>query len=912
MGMGVVLTMDNRLSGPTMAASASMKMLTAATTKAQLAQARFQMVMKAGVTLMIGAAGMSVALGLLTASAAGFETGMARVAAILKPTREEMAKLTDVAIRAGIATQFSPKTATEGLKDLATAGFTATEATEALFPVLDLATGSLGQLGVSGAATAAAAAVRGFGFQAKDTVGVVDTLLRSTQLTNIQARDLQLMLARAGGAAAAAGQEFETTVAVLGAMRNIGAEASVAGTTFRSALRAMTKVPAKQELQRLNVALFDAHDNFRDVADVVFDLNKALVGQTEKQKEATLKTIFGARGLQMYNAVSRMGAENMNKLVGELENAGGTAAEFRKAVLEPLSGRLVLMIGSIQTLASQIGAPLLAPIKRAVTAFTGFLNFVIRLTQAHPILTSVIMKTVGLTTLVVGLVGTLMFLSSALLLLNSRYQLVAAAKAAYFFITSLVVGIEEFSRKQLLLSLFVGKLALTQQTLTNAKIKARIILEKILGIGISTRTSITYASVSAAWAERIAALGTNAALLIQNTLRRISNLLTLKGIKGMFFSAKAAVVSSTAMTGAAAATGIFSGAIKGLTVAMMANPILLIITAAIVLAVVFYKVAKAFWNAKGASQALFGFLLILMSPLGIIIVLAKIFLSAWKKNLAGVRTAFSQMKKAIMSIFEPLSTMFTMSEKGGKSVGGLFKSIMTLVMRPLALVFTLIARVATVAGAVVQIFVQEFRHAFVPLKPIIDDLSKAFDELSIALFGKGKANISFWKKFGTVVRGVIRGVLVPLAKVVGFLVRLVTALADAIRSVIEPLGKIGGKVVGAVKKVGGFLGGIWSGAKGLVGLQHGGIITRPTPAMLAETGRPELVMPLPTGLRPGDLKEAIAGTRRPDAPATATPGPIRIVLENRIYLDSREIHRSQREIEETDLLRDFGVTFREA
>ncbi len=74
-------------------------------------------------------------------------------------------------------------------------------------------------------------------------------------------------------------------------------------------------------------------------------------------------------------------------------------------------------------------------------------------------------------------------------------------------------------------------------------------------------------------------------------------------------------------------------------------------------------------------------------------------------------------------------------------------------------------------------------------------------------------------------------------------------------------------------------------------------------------------MPLPTGMRPTDLRDILQAFkgRRPEAEIIGpTPIPGKIVLENRIFLDSREIHRSQREIDELDDLRSFGLSFGEA
>jgi len=907
LGLGVVLTMANRLSGPAMAASASMQALTIQTEKARLAQLRFGVATRIGAVALIGGAGVSLALVGVVKSAARFEEGMARVGAILDPTTSQLRTLTSAAIEAGISTQWTPRQATEGLKELATAGFTAEEATKALLPVLDLATGSLGQLGVAEAAMAASAALRGFGFDVKEATSVTDKLLRATQLSNIQARDLTVMLSRVSGNARAAGQEFEHTVTVLGALRNTGAEASVSATTLRSALRAITQEQASRTMAQLGVSLFDVRGNFRDLAPVIFDLEKRLAGVTEQERQAALMSIFGARGLNTYNAVVGMGADKFAHMELELKTANGTAAEFRKKTLEPLTGRLILLGGSLSTLATQFGTPLLGPIKTLVTIFTKFVNLIITLTTWFPRTTKLIMLVIGLGAVLSVLIGTMLLLGSAIIALNMKYGLLAKAKAAYLIISRLILGVEGYTRLQLLGLIIAEQFRITQTTLMNAKMKIRLLLESLLGIGISSRTSVTWAAVSASTADRIATVGNSIALTINNALQRLSTGLRWGNIRATLFQAKTTVMSSTAMRAGAAGAGLLTGALRGLWAVIIANPILALIAAVLLAIVIVSKVARAFWEAKGSAQAFWAFILFAISPiLGTLIITAKMFAVAWKQNLGGVREAFFTMKKAIGSIFAPLGRLF--SAMGGIGpLGKLFKSIMTVVMLPFAKMFEVMAFFAAVNGAVIEIIVQEMEAAFAPLVPVIDELSSAFDALGVALFGRGGRNISFWKTFGVITRAIVRGTLVPMAKIVGWLVGVFTTLTRWVTNLVDPLQRVAKLVKDIFMKgtpTGWLLGAIGS----VVGLQHGGIVTKPTVAALAEEGKPEMVLPLPTGLTPKDIAQVFRAITQGRAPAMAGAGagaPTTIVIENRIFLDGREIQRQTKELTDLQNLRSF-------
>jgi TP901 family phage tail tape measure protein len=833
---------------------------------------------------------------------------MASVFAVLKPTTNELDKLTRAAIRAGVSTQWSPIQAAQGLKELSTAGFTATESHQALIPVLDLATGSLGQLGVGGAAEVAASAIRGFAFDISETTRVVDVLLKATLLTNIQARDLRVMLAYVAGSAKSAGQEFEHIVTVLGALRNTGQEASVAATTLRSALLAMTAPKARKEFEKLNVALFDNLGNFRDFADVVFDLENVLGKATERERQLSLQAIFGQRGLNAYNSVVAMGVEKFKQLESELKTASGMAAYFRKKMLEPLIGRFLLLIGAIKTLAIQLGTPLLGPLKILTTTLWHITRFIIYITQTFPLMTKFIVLTVASATATTVLIGSLLLLGGILGILNARYMLLAGAKLAYFLISSLILGVEGWTRRELMLSLIAERFKLTQTQLINLETKKRLFLERLLGIGISTNTSITYTSVAAAWQERIARLGNNVALAISNALRWVSNKLLGWNTKAIINNTRATIASSAAFRFASAGAGIFIGALKGIKVAMMANPILLLATLVIAGVIAFYSLSKAFWNAEGAAKGLYAFLLFTLFPAFAPIIFAiKAISSAWKQNVGGIKDTFIIMKNAIKGIFTPIGRLFSSMDKGSGKLNILFKSIMKLFFIPLKKGFEGIARVATIAGAVIEIVVQEIERLATPMAPAIEELSKAFDELSLSVFGPGKTNLSFWQRFGESIRIIVRVTLVPMLQIVTLLAKATSFLAKNLQtaysiftklapiSTLAPAGGPKPAFAKAFRAAIGPLGGLF--------LQKGGITKQGSPvnAVIGEGSR-EVIQPLPSGMRPSDLKMIY------DLAKVSAIGKRkeRVIIENRIFLDGQEIIRFQNEAKELEDLRGYN------
>lgn len=347
----------------------------------------------------IGIAGIATAFK-LAAPAGKFEQGLAAVGAVTRATTEEMRLLEQAAIDAGVATQFSPTEAVEGLTSLATAGQTAREATKTLIPVLDLAAGSMGKLGVAGAADAVVGTLNSYQLSVDKATQVTDKLLRITQLTNFQANDFQVGLSKAAAAGSQFGQSLDDVLITVGLLRNANIDASSAATAFREATRrVVTEQRVQNKLLAQGVAVADAQTGkIRPLIEIMQDLVERTKGQTEAQRAMIAGQIFGARGILAFNAVARaqakvtrdgrtvtlQGAEAIEELRRKMSAAGGTAAEFRDKLLDTFEGQKTLLQGTLQTIAIAIGQPFAKVLKPIVGGIVDFMNTLLRVFLAIP------------------------------------------------------------------------------------------------------------------------------------------------------------------------------------------------------------------------------------------------------------------------------------------------------------------------------------------------------------------------------------------------------------------------------------------------------------------------------------------------------------------------------------------------
>lgn len=389
-------------------------------------------------------------------AAGKFEQGLAAVGAVSKATTAELASLRDSAIKAGIATQFSPNEAIEGLTSLSTAGLVAKEATDALIPSLDLAAGSLGQLGVAEAANAVVGTLKSYGKGVGEAGIVTDKLLRITQLTNFQARDFEAGLAKAAAAGGVFNQSLNDTLITMGLMRNANIDASSASTAFRESTRRMgADEGAQQAVQAKGVKIFDSRTKkMRSIVDIMMDLDKRTTKLGDKERARVVVQAFGARGLLAFNAVQKAmfttmvngekvtlkGSRAIAALRAQMDTAAGTAAKFREKLLDTFEGQKTLLRGTLETIAVVFGEQFTKVLKPVVKFVVEGLN---KILMAYESLSAPVKKAItGVVTFgsaLITIIGGAMVLKGALGLLGFSFSGVVMSFAQFLVIGPAVI-----------------------------------------------------------------------------------------------------------------------------------------------------------------------------------------------------------------------------------------------------------------------------------------------------------------------------------------------------------------------------------------------------------------------------------------------------------------------------------------
>lgn len=305
---------------------------------------------------------------------ADFEKTMSGVNAVLKPTQEEFAKLTDLARELWRSTQFSAQESADALEMLAKNGLNASQILNgAADATLNLASATGAQL--STAADIATSAMLSFWLQVEDLDQVVNSITGTTNVSKFGIEDYALALAQGWGVAKATGVSFKDFNTVIAAISPLFQSGSDAGTSFKTFLLRLVpgSIAAASAMQDLGLMtkewknqFFDATWKMKSMSEVSQLLHDALKGLSDEQRNSALNTIFGTDAMRAASWMANFTKEQLDELQKSIENTD--AAENAKVRMNNLRGAFEQLSGAIDDIFISIGQLLAPAVKIAANA----------------------------------------------------------------------------------------------------------------------------------------------------------------------------------------------------------------------------------------------------------------------------------------------------------------------------------------------------------------------------------------------------------------------------------------------------------------------------------------------------------------------------------------------------------------
>lgn len=293
-----------------------------------------------------------------------FESSMAKVSALSGATGDDLKLLTDTAREYGATTQFSASEAADALGYMALAGWDAQRSASELGGILNLAASS--GMGLAEASDMVTDYLSAFSNSAMTATEFADKLAYAQANSNTSTTQLGEAFKNSAANLNASGQDVETVISLLSAMANQGLKGRKAGTalaaTMRDITNAMTPIVDEASLVELGlegmndmigssvieigdevIAVSDASGNFRDLTDILADVEKTTKSMGDAEKASALSSVFTSDSIKALNLILNDGVSNASDFEEELRNCTGSAEEMAKIMNANLAGDLKSM-----------------------------------------------------------------------------------------------------------------------------------------------------------------------------------------------------------------------------------------------------------------------------------------------------------------------------------------------------------------------------------------------------------------------------------------------------------------------------------------------------------------------------------------------------------------------------------------
>lgn len=299
-----------------------------------------------------------------------FEASMSTVAATSRITAEEInkgsedyEKLKQAALDAGNAiNKFDPSEAAEALNYLALAGYNVEESIDALPGILNLA--MAGNMDLASASDLATDALAALGMEASDLDGFMNKMARTAQRSNTNVAQLGEATLEVAGTAKLFDMTLVDMNAELGVLANRGIKGSEGGQKLRNVILSLSAPTEKAQktLEKLNITIAD-DGKFRNINDILEDLNKSLSELSEEEKTQAIANIFNKRDIAAVNALLAGTGEEFQNLAEEIRNSNDAAEQMAEAMMNNLDGALTMLKAQLKTTGIEISEMIEGPLK---------------------------------------------------------------------------------------------------------------------------------------------------------------------------------------------------------------------------------------------------------------------------------------------------------------------------------------------------------------------------------------------------------------------------------------------------------------------------------------------------------------------------------------------------------------------
>lgn len=295
-----------------------------------------------------------------------FESSLSKVAALSGASADQMAQLEAKARELGSSTNFTASQVADAFGYMALAGWDTQQSLDGIAGVLTLA--QAGEMDLAAASDLLTDYLSAFGLQASDSAMMADVLAYAQGHANTNTEQLGQAFKNCAANCNAAGMDVQTTTAFISELSNQGLKGSEAGTALTAVMRDMTSQMEDGQIAigDTSVAVMDASGNYRDMVDIIADVEAATNGMGAADKASALQATFTADSIKGLNLILNAGSGELSSFRQQLYASSGAASDMAATMTDNLSGELAEMQSALEEVGLKVYDKIEEPLRSAV------------------------------------------------------------------------------------------------------------------------------------------------------------------------------------------------------------------------------------------------------------------------------------------------------------------------------------------------------------------------------------------------------------------------------------------------------------------------------------------------------------------------------------------------------------------
>jgi TP901 family phage tail tape measure protein len=309
-------------------------------------------------------------------------------------------------LKIGRDTEWSTSQAASGFYMLKSAGIKTYDSKQLMKYTMALASASQGQIDLGTSAKVTGLLYNKFGLSVDETKKAINGLVKLTGETDVQFRDLRIMLSSLSAAPA----KFKRTkwsemFAFAGILKTMGLSAAQSTQYIQGFTRTVDKVLAtmsgmvkkgkwKKDLYKkwglTKEDFVTAKGEYKTLQEIMQSVNKRMVGLDTTTRNMRLRLIFGNDMVtSTFNLVNKyMETQKMGvtELSNRMKGAGDLAIEGQKQFLKTYQGQMQVFKGSMELMKASIGMAMMPVLMPFTKWLTKMVNKFVEWGKEHPFL----------------------------------------------------------------------------------------------------------------------------------------------------------------------------------------------------------------------------------------------------------------------------------------------------------------------------------------------------------------------------------------------------------------------------------------------------------------------------------------------------------------------------------------------